>query len=358
MKTLLISASALALLFNCLTVGSAKAVDLGVDSAAAGEAAIKSAQSTARNYNDGSNSNMNVGGAAQSQEGATPVKGSGDVDYSKGAGNAAANADMALTAASVAFPLVVGLLAQLKATRAAGAWLQEFVFSNAASAELVGVWEWGIFSWFPVYASFNPFETFITLGHAAINKYMRDATSITASFTGAQGHVTDKWVGPPNKNKQIPVLKEFSVDTQRFSSLAFDAADYAGLTDPSNASARELMNYRNNVLAEEQRSLSNVTEDTWGVRYRAQRRSINALALAFQAKETLAALAQVDSKITPDYTNKTGAISTLAARRVVYDALMFLKMNIMAARTKMRAETLELDFKPVETNPTENDGAE
>ena len=80
------------------------------------------------------------------------------------------------------------------------------------------------------------------------------------------------------------LLGEFEVPTQRFASVPFDPSESKNLEDVSSASARQLMDYRNKVLIEEQRSLDNVTEETWGLRYRAQQRSIKALALALKLK--------------------------------------------------------------------------
>ena len=62
-------------------------------------------------------------------------------------------------------------------------------------------------------------------------------------------------------------------------------------------------------------------------------------------KEQLEKLGKVDDAISADYSNKPSALSTLASRRALYDALLLLKSNVVAARTKMRAEILEVDFK-------------
>lgn len=257
-----------------------------------------------------------------------------DADYSEGAGNKAAIADMAIDMTTTLVPY----LADIMEWHIIGELLQ------MAKQKLCPFWgSLGI--------TFDFMSLFTSLAHAAVNYFMRDTWYITASFTGTQGHVTDKWIGQGPQKVQIAVLKSFEVPSQRFAAVAFDADEYKNLKDVDAASARELMEYRNKVLVEEQRSLDNVTDETWGIRYRAQRRSITALAAALKMKETLAVLAEADGRISANYDSKTDAVATVAARRVLYDALMFLKMNVMAARTKLRAEAMELDFEPVTTDP-------
>ena len=291
--------------------------------------------------------------APKSKSGATP---SDDGKYASDAGDNAAKADMALTGVAAA---VTAMSILSKLFRAVKNWgiTQGMTWVVSLPLPLPTLME---NSWFPIFLSVNIYSVFMELAHAAVNRFMRDTTQITASFTGEEGHVTDKWVGPGEKNKVTRVLGEFKVPTQRFAAIAFDSDEYKDLKDDGkdvnerNASARRLMEYRNEKLVEEQRSLQNVTEETWGLRYRAQQRSIHAMATALRLKEQLAVLAEADSRIKAEYGSKTQAVNTVSARRVLYDALMYLKMNVLAARTKTRAETLELDFKPVEKDPVGN----
>lgn len=297
--------------------------------------------------------NKNVEKNTVKSEGSpTPVtqKAKKGLDYSSGSGSKgtkAATADTALTAVSAG---VAALSLLSKFSRSIREWGITQGISAVTSFSLTAplVFE---NSWFPLFISLNPYEAILQLGHAAVNQFMRDETYITASFTGAQGHVTDKWVGPPAKNKTFKVLGEFNVPTQRFAAVAFDANEYKNLKEVDDASARELMKYRNEQLIEDQRSLKNVTAETWGLHYRAQQRSINAMATALQLKELLTALASADARVSGEYGSKTQAVASVAARRVLYDSLMYLKMNVMAARTKMRSEAMELDLKPVTKDP-------
>ena len=66
-------------------------------------------------------------------------------------------------------------------------------------------------------------------------------------------------------------------------------------------------------------------------------------------------MSEADGLINAEYSTKPQALNTAASRRVLYDALTELKMNVIAARLKMRSEALELDFDRVSQDPAEND---
>ena len=287
--------------------------------------------------------------AVQSKDGADSVSKTAEgADYSAGAGDSAAQVDIGLSAVSGA---LTGLAL---AERFLNDGKQTLISRGTSElASMVSIYPvWMNHYWFPVFISTDPVGILITLGHAAVNKFMRDATNITADFTGAQGFVTDKWVGPHPRNTTTDIMGDIgSIDSQRFGSLAFNKDDYEGLDDASHASARELMDYRSEQLIEDQRSLANVAGLNWGLLYRAQQRSIRGLAGALELKSQLAVLGEIENRISADYSTKPAALNTVAARRVLNDALWALKANVMAARTKLRSETLELDFKPMTRAP-------
>jgi len=281
--------------------------------------------------------------------GQTPTqvsKAADGADYSAGAGDSAAKADIAIDIASLFADRVIRDLI-------------DWIFDEGTSNFMSGAFPlWAEATQFSIFISWNIVDTAITLGHAAVNKFMRDATNITASFTGDEGFVTDKWVGPHPRNKTIAIMGDISVTSEKFDALTFDPQEYEGMKDADKASARQLMDYRSNQLIQDQRSLSNVATAQWGVLYRAQQRSIKGLASALELKSQLAALGEIESKISADYKNKPSALNTVASRRALYDALLLLRMNVMAARTKLRSETLELDFKPMTREPEVMDDEE
>jgi len=267
------------------------------------------------------------------------------LDYSSGAGDKATKMDMTIDIASWVADRVTRALIQLFPSLNGS-----ILFSSGPQPPV-----WFELGWFSFYISWNLVDTATQLGHAAVNKFMRDATYITASFTGAEGYVTDKWVGPPNYNQTVAIMGDVTLGTQSFGSVAFDPDEYAGLENPDSASARTLVEYRKSQLIEDQRSLENVADLNWEIHYRAQQRSIKALAGALTLKKELAKLTDADQRINAEYGTKPKALNTAASRRVLHDALMLLKMNVMAARAKMRAETLELDFKPLKEDPDDDD---
>lgn len=281
----------------------------------------------------------------KSQAGATPVEQTaGGVDYSSGAGDKAAAVDLGLSAIS-ALGSLMGLLytvgKKVNILKQLGWW---WPFSQSVSIPAPMHYE-GL--WAGLGMTVDIGSTISQLGHAAVNKFMRDSTNITASFAGVQGHVTDKWIGPADRNLIVAVMDKLGIDPTRFQAVAFDKDMYKNLQNASSASPRELMEYRRNELLEDQRSLQNVAKEQRAIRYRAQQRSIKAMASAMELKRQLSSLAEMDAKIQAQYNSKNQALNTLATRRALYDALMLLKMNVLAVRTKTRAETLELDFKPL-----------
>ncbi|MBQ3695696.1 MAG: hypothetical protein II938_01835 [Alphaproteobacteria bacterium] len=293
-----------------------------------------------------------------------------NADYSSDAGNNAAIADMGLSvASSVGAPLLTGLTGWF-----GGGWgsfglvfnpsehirarnenyYKQAVQAQTESQAKSAVSIWAIFQdvvWFPAWTLMDFVGLGTTLGHAAINKFMRDATNITASFSGEQGSVTDAWVGPPSRNRTVAVMGKTGVTFQKpNAAVGFNANNFPGLEDADRAGVHELMEYRMNELIEDQRSLKNVTGDNWNILYKAQQRCIIGLASALELKKELENLGAIDKGISAEYKTKPQALNTLASRRALHDALLLLKINVMAARTRVRAEILELDFKPKTTS--------
>ncbi len=352
MKKLLLGSCILSCLLLVEIGGYATAADsVASDSKTTGASTSRATQYTdansgyVKNSSEGMNKTKNN---PKSEEGADPVsKTAKDADYSPDAGNKAAQVDMGISIASAALGVVEAIIGA-SLDQMIREWVTTEVLSIAVSPEVPLHNESIAFGWG---LQFNPIATAVTLGHAAVNKFMRDATNITASFTGAEGFVTDKWVGPHPRNTTTAIMGDISVTSEKFDALTFDPKEYEGLKDADKASARQLMDYRSEQLIQDQRSLSNVATAQWGILYRAQQRSIKGLAGALELKSQLTALGEIEKKISADYKNKPSALNTVASRRALYDALLLLKMNVMAARTKLRSETLELDFKPMTREP-------
>ena len=93
------------------------------------------------------------------------------------------------------------------------------------------------------------------LAQAGITQWMDESGKILATFTGDKGHVTDKWVGPPNINETVYVMDEFMEGDVASFNVDIPVVDvaYEGLKDPEQSSARELARARREAnLAENQ----------------------------------------------------------------------------------------------------------
>ena len=63
-------------------------------------------------------------------------------------------------------------------------------------------------------------------------------------------------------------------------------------------------------------------------------------------------LLDISEKLSSEnYSNYSNAVSTVATRRLLLDALMALRKRVVAARVRARAEIMEMNLKEVATNP-------
>lgn len=104
----------------------------------------------------------------------------------------------------------------------------------------------------------------------------------------------------------------------------------------------------------DQASLKDLSERAWAIQYQAQRRSIQAMTDALNMKRLYNNIKDVATSITDDYSNYSASVSTVASKRLLLDQLLALKKRVVAARVRVRAQTLELnsvDLKLVTTPP-------
>ncbi|MGN0919160.1 MAG: hypothetical protein ACI4OR_00130 [Alphaproteobacteria bacterium] len=123
-------------------------------------------------------------------------------------------------------------------------------------------------------------------------------------------------------------------------------------------SVAELAKYRIQSVVQEQASLNQLSADRWAIQYRAQQRAIQAMTDALVMKKAYQELAAVGEKAASgSYSNYSEAVSTVATRRLLLDALMALRKRVIAARVRARAETMEMNLEDVATAPSlEGDG--
>ncbi len=343
MKKILLGACAFSLFVGSVSVVASTVGDVA--------STVWNSRSSA-NQGTGSQPRQNVESSAE----ATPVTYT-DADYSEGAGDTAAVVD----AVSGAVSSVISIFSSLYTMSNLNVMAKELqhletLAAGTASSQPPSVplmFPVGLFSqWASMRPGFDVIAIISDAVQAATNKYLRDTQEITASFIGDHGYVTDKWVGPPSLNIVTKILSgPLDISPSSFEGIQTSDVGYEEIGNFDTATQRELMEYRQSTLLEDQRSLSNEAEKNKEARRLAQQRSIHALKSALSLKANLKDLAEIDSEITAQYDSATTALATLASRMAVYDALLVLRMNVIAARTKMRAETLELDFKPMEVKP-------
>lgn len=104
----------------------------------------------------------------------------------------------------------------------------------------------------------------------------------------------------------------------------------------------------------DQASLDQVDAYAWKTRFLAQRRSIQALTDALNMKRLYGTIKDIATSIPDDYNDYSAAMSTVASKRLLLDQLLALKKQVVAARVRLRAQTLELggvDLRKVTTSP-------
>ena len=136
------------------------------------------------------------------------------------------------------------------------------------------------------------------------------------------------------------------------SGVPAEASAYSENTSIKDAQICDLALKRIEVIVQEISSLDQLSDDRWGFQYRGQQRSIQAMSDALTMKKAYAELKTIAGASTGGYENYTDAVTTVASKRLLLDALMSLRKQIIAARVRARAETMELDMEDLPTEPT------
>ncbi len=91
-----------------------------------------------------------------------------------------------------------------------------------------------------------------------------------------------------------------------------------------------------------QASLNELNARAWYSQYQAQRRSIQALTDALNMKRLYKNIKNIATSVEDRYANYAQAMGTVASKRLLLDQLLALKKQVVAARVRVRAQTLEL----------------
>ena len=193
---------------------------------------------------------------------------------------------------------------------------------------------------------------------AAITQWMDESAKILAKFIGDKGHVTDKWVGPPEINKTIEVMEAFAAELAQFDlsnvPVVHDAYVDADM-DLKTASAKDLSEALTAWQTAKDQSNDAIQEYQVKMLYTAQQQAILAMVEALYMKKTFAILASVhrdtEKAIQNQYENTKSTLATLAARRALFNALLIVKYQIARARTRIRAEAFKRYTDPLAVAP-------
>ena len=127
----------------------------------------------------------------------------------------------------------------------------------------------------------------------------------------------------------------------------------------------ELAKFRMQDVVKDRAALDQLSNEQWAVRYRAQRRAIQALTDALVMKKAYSELSALANSLSAvDFSDYGNAASTVATRRLMLDALMALRKRVIAARVRARAELMEMNIEsiaeeaslPQATEPTTGTG--
>ncbi|MBP5343572.1 MAG: hypothetical protein J6Y85_00640 [Alphaproteobacteria bacterium] len=198
----------------------------------------------------------------------------------------------------------------------------------------------------------------LQFANAGVTAWMDKSGQILAQFVGDEGHVTDKWIGPPELNKTIEAMDAFSAELKQFDlsnvPVMHDAYVEADM-DLKTATAQELTDALVDWNLAKDQSNQGIQEHQAKILYTAQQQAIWAMVEALYMKKTFAILASVhqdtEAAIQNQYQNTKSTLATLAARRALFNSLLIVKYQVARARTRIRSEALKRYIKPVSTAP-------
>lgn len=192
--------------------------------------------------------------------------------------------------------------------------------------------------------------------NAAVKYFLGDDTDIEAELVWEGGSFCHKCYGTPT-NASADKIKGLAM---RFANALApitrmyeqDKKDYIDQT-----ATKDLAKIRMDELVNETSSLDDLSKDNRMALYRAQYRSIMAMADAMTAKRAYAVLKDVVAAGEGEYSNYGTAVSTVGTKRLLLDELLAVKKRIVAARLRMRAQVLEIEnikLENVSTSPSLN----
>ena len=191
------------------------------------------------------------------------------------------------------------------------------------------------------------------LGQVAIAQWMNKSSHILAKFTAdvGTGHLTTDWVESASDESLEGVdalaseLDELMAwdDAVDMPSI-HEAYTEAGL-DYKTAGVDALTEALRDYQTAPDQSNSAIQAHYAKLLYTSQQQAILAMAEAIYIKKVFGVLNKIhsdtESAIDTQYENKKSSLSTLAARRALFNALLIVKYQVARTRTRIRAESLK-----------------
>lgn len=182
----------------------------------------------------------------------------------------------------------------------------------------------------------------------AVKYFLSDDTELLAELIWKDGGCGSCYNGDgscPSSNifKLSAVLSDLSVETDLYQADAIEKTCVADIAQK-----------RLDGSTKERASLDALDARGWELQYQSQRRAIQALTDAFNAKRIYNELKDVASSSMNDYSDYSKAVSSVASKRLLLDQLLALKKRVIAARLRVRAQTLDVnapDLQRVQVAP-------
>ena len=182
----------------------------------------------------------------------------------------------------------------------------------------------------------------------ALKYFLSDDTELVAELIWKEGGCGDCYKGDgscsgSNKLKLSAALSDLSVETDLYQADAIEKTCVADIAQK-----------RLDASTDERASLAALDVRGWELQYQSQRRAIQALTDAFNAKRIYNELKDVATSSMNDYSDYSKGVSSVASKRLLLDQLLALKKRVIAARLRVRAQTLDVnapDLQRVQTPP-------
>ena len=222
-----------------------------------------------------------------------------------------------------------------------------FMFSGPVNAQTAGLPLFGL--------QFDWVGALIRAAQTALKYFLSDDTKMVAELVyddgeggGGGGGCGSVYTGQNGSAEEKLVLNAVA---SSLTDITAETTAYPVDVQIQTTSVADLAKHRIQSAIQEQSALDQLSEEDWATQYRAQQRAIVAMTDALLMKKAYKELLDISNSLSSgSYSNYSEAVSTVATRRLLLDALMALRKRVIAARVRARVETAEQNLR-VSTEP-------